>query len=279
MHEVALALGGGGARGIAHIMVLEAIDEIGLAVSECAGSSIGAVIGAIYASGCKGREIREHTLLMASQSTKLVSRLLSSQALNIIGLSKSQRKDWALVNSRQVLEEFLPKRTAISFEDLRLPMTAVATDLLEDAAVPIRSGPVLPALAASIAYPGLMRPFHYQGRTLIDGGVVDPVPVRHIQSRHVPLVAIDLASEPLGERTDIRTNASFGTALAAVHMMGRQITASRLAERPPQLVLRPRLGQYRSLDFHKMKEIMREFEPFKDNAKRQLERLFADCLA
>ena len=262
MNEISLALGAGGARGIAHVMLLEVIDELNLTTTNCAGTSIGSVIGALYASGYSGRAIRDHFLLVAGRKSKILSKLLSSNAVNIAGFRRKHRQNWALINSEQLLQEFLPDDLSLKFEELEIPLSVIATNLHTDTPVIFNEGSLLPALASSIAIPGLMQPFQYAGRTMIDGGIVDPVPVRYIPTESSPLVAVDLSSEPLGERLQHQKSASFGTAMEAVHIMGRQIAALRFEQRPPALILKPNKGQYRSLDFHKLKEILKEFEPF-----------------
>lgn len=271
--EVSLALGAGGARGIAHVMVLEVLDELGIKVTNCAGSSIGSVVGTMYCAGHSGAQIRDHMLFVAGRKATLLSRLFSSNAINFAGLRRSKRHKWTLLNPVRLLREFLPENMPDLLEDLQIPVITVATSLDTGQPFVFTDGPLLAAVSASIAIPGLMKPYSHDGKLLIDGGVVDPVPVRYIDQDAAPLVSVDLSMEPLHMRKIPSSSFSIGIAREAVQIMGRQLIELRHQQRPPSLHLRPDNGHLRSLDFHKMKQMMEEFQPFKENARKELARL------
>ena len=156
-----LALSGGGARGIAHLGVLAALDELQLPVGRLAGVSSGAIVGALYAAGMPPREVLR--LLQQVNITRLTRIALSRYGL------------FRLDGVGRLLEQHLG--AGITFEQLRLPLTLVATDLVEGTSVPFSTGPLLPPLLASSAVPILYQPVHYQGRRLVDGGLLNNLPV------------------------------------------------------------------------------------------------------
>jgi NTE family protein len=270
--NIAIALGGGGIRGVAHIIVLEAIDELGLEVTFAAGASVGAIVAALYAANLSGTDIREHLLRIAGKKSKLVASLFSSHAVSIFDLARVRRSDWSPIDGEALLEKFLPKGIPSDFARLRLPLKVIATDLAHEQSIVFSQGSLIKALAASSAIPGLMRPVRIDGRILIDGAVLDPVPVRHVPPACAFVIAVDLGGEPFANRHDgRRLPHALTTAMESVQMMSRFIAARRLEERPAAIVLRPAVGSYRSTEFHRAKEILAELAPFKDMVKRAID--------
>jgi NTE family protein len=166
-HQLGLALSGGGARGIAHLGVLAALDELQLPVAELAGVSSGAIASVFYAAGFAPREIL---------------RLLMST--NVFRLTRPAFSRFGLLHFDAV-EQLMAQHLgpALSFEDLSRPLTLVATDLMVGESVYFNTGPLLPPLLASSAVPILYRPVEYQGRQLVDGGLLNNLPVEPLLGR------------------------------------------------------------------------------------------------
>ena len=160
--RVALALGSGGAKGLAHIGAIEALEVAGYAIVAIAGSSMGALVGGIYAAGRLGIYRDWVTSLAKMDVLRLVDWTLSGP-----GLIKGERIIGAL---RELVGE-------VDIEQLAIPFTAVATDLERQREVWISSGPLFEAIRASIAIPTLFHPHLLHGRRLVDGGLLNPVPV------------------------------------------------------------------------------------------------------
>jgi NTE family protein len=278
--NIAIALGGGGIRGIAHIIVLEAIEELGIEVNFAVGSSIGAIISALHAANFSGTDIREHLLHIAGKKSKLMVNLFNSHAVSIFDLARVRRSDWSPIDCEALLEKFLPEEMPSDFAQLYFPLKVVATDLAHEQSVVFSNGPLIKALAASSAIPGLMRPVRMDGRILVDGAVLDPVPVRHIPPACELVIAVDLGGEPFATRHDgRRLPHAVTTAMESVQMMSRFIAARRLEERPAAIVLRPTVGSYRSTEFHRAKQILADLEPFKDVVKRAIDGVLDTQLA
>jgi NTE family protein len=158
--RVGLALAGGFARGIAHIGVLQVLQEAGIPIDCVAGTSVGALIGVAY---CAGAALGAMEELGAATSFSDFGRWMPSW----LGLATNQR-----------MEKYLGRLTpAKTFEELKIPMAISTTDINEGVTVCFSSGPIAPALRASCAYPGLFVPIQFEGRTLVDGFLTSPVPV------------------------------------------------------------------------------------------------------
>ncbi|WP_375418617.1 patatin-like phospholipase family protein [uncultured Hymenobacter sp.] len=165
--QLGLALSGGGARGIAHLGVLAAFDELALPVARLAGVSSGAIAGTFYAAGFAPREILR--LLLATNLARLTRPAFSRYGL--LHLDAVERLLAAHLGGNP------------TFADLRLPLTLVATDLGAGESVYFSEGPLLPPLLASSAVPILYRAVEYQGRQLVDGGLLNNLPVEPLLGR------------------------------------------------------------------------------------------------
>jgi NTE family protein len=169
--RVGLALGGGFARGIAHIGVLKVFQEHGIPIDYLAGTSVGALVAAAYASGVPLEQMEQQA---AATNFKDFGRW----TLSWMGLATNER-----------LERYLRRFSPVtSFEELKIPLAIAATDLRTGEAVYFTKGPLGPALRASCAYPGLFLPVEYQGHTLVDGFLVAPVPVEAVRSMGADVV-------------------------------------------------------------------------------------------
>jgi len=176
LKSFALALGAGGARGLAHIAIVEALDEMGVKPAVIAGSSIGAVIGAGYAAGLSGREMRRHLLNLAHNPGEVWRRVTSSRAVPWSQFLSAGFGNPFAVDAGKFYDAFLGDMLPLDFSDLKVPLIAIATDLHAREGVVFTSGPLRPAVAAAMAVPGLVRPLEHEGRVLVDGGAVDPLP-------------------------------------------------------------------------------------------------------
>lgn len=267
MTAVSLALGAGGARGVAHIFVLEALDELGVKIDAIAGCSIGAVVGAMYASGMRGRDIRLHLAATAPRRRAVAARLFAGRCVQLTTFSRFAPPERGVLEPLRLVEAFVPDGFPTRFEQLRRGFHALATDLYRDEGVIFSSGDLRLAVAASLAIPGLMHPVRRDGAVLVDGGLLDPIPVRALDPSRAPIIAVDLGIEP---ETDKRRS-PVAIAMAASRVMGRHIGRRLLAEHPPALTLRPGLPQFGSFQFHRVGAMLEGFLPFKTQAKRAIE--------
>jgi NTE family protein len=268
MRTFALALGGGGARGLAHIAVIEALDEIGVKPAAIAGTSIGALIGAAYAAGMRGNDIRHHVIAFAHDRSETTRRLIAARAGTLADLFAGAFGRATQIDAEKFCEQFLPEAIPADFSALAIPLTVTATDLHRREEAPLTSGPLRAALAASIAVPGLLRPVAIDGRVLIDGGTTNPLPFDLLRGLADVVVAVDVLSVPPSERADIPN--AWEAMITTLNIMGSAIVAAKLAQSAPDLMIRPNVGIFRTLGFYRASAILRAADAVKPEVKERL---------
>ncbi|MGK9052399.1 patatin-like phospholipase family protein [Neorhizobium petrolearium] len=267
----AVAFGGGGARGISHIRIIEALDELGIRPVAISGSSIGAIMGAGMASGMTGREIRDYTLETVGNRGALLNRLWSLGPATMRDKLGGFR--FGHFNLELILNAFLPPQVPEDFADLQIPMKISATDYYGQAEVVLEQGELRTAIAASAAIPGLFMPVHVNGRIMIDGGVFNPVPYEQLMELADVVIGVDVVGAPEGDGTHppSRIDALFG----ASQLTMQASIALKLKLNPPHIFLRPSVNRFRVLDFLRARDILDESEGVKDELKRAIDALHA----
>jgi NTE family protein len=272
MKTFALALGGGGARGLAHIPAIEALDDMGIKPTAIAGTSIGALIGAAYAAGMRGKDIRHHVITFAHDRRETMARLVQARAGTLADLFSGAFSQATQLDAEKFCTQFLPEAIPPEFSALAIPLTVLATDLHRRAEAPLSSGPLRPALAASIAFPGLFRPVSIDGRILVDGGATNPLPFDQLAGLADVIVAIDVIGAP-AERSDMPS--AWESMFMTLQIMGSTITAAKHKHAAPDLVIRPNVGIFRTLDFYQATAILRVADAAKPELKAKLGALLA----
>lgn len=263
----ALALGGGGARGLAHIAVLEALDEMGIKPVAIAGVSIGAAIGAAYAAGMSGKAIRRHVIDFAHHQGGTYNRLMAARAAPLSHFLRDTFGNPMVLDAARFCAAFLPPDIPEDFSALAIPLTIVATDLHAREEVVFTSGPLRTAVSASMALPGLIRPVECDGRVLVDGAALNPVPFDRLRGVADVIVAVDPASGGIEAE---RIPDPWTTLFATLQVMGHAILRQKLNEGPPDLILQPPVGTFRLLDFFQASAILRAAAPIKNEIKDAL---------
>jgi NTE family protein len=272
--RIGLVLGGGGARGLGHIPVLEALDELGLVPAAIAGCSIGAIMGASRAAGLSGREIRERTLEVFGNRTAAIAKLWDLRPRRFADLLAPGGLALGQLDAERVLATFVGDAIPPSFSDLVLPLTVMATDFYGAREVALRSGDLRKAVAASIALPVLFRPVLLDGRVLIDGGVHNPVPVDELPAALDYVIAVDVIGQPEPTESRVLPSAT-ETIFGASQILMQAVAKAKFEKRPPDLLIRPMVNGFRVLDFLRAREILEASEGAKDEVKRRLERMIA----
>lgn len=273
--RIALALGSGGARGLAHILVLEALDELGVKPAKIAGASIGAVIGAAYAAGMSGKEIRAFAVDALRARGDFMRRLLALQ----FGVARERLREILTLrappqfDAARIAEEFLPQAMPKRIEQLEIPLLVVGTDYWARKEIVLDAGPLRPALAASMAIPGLATPVEINGRVLIDGGLTNPLPFDLLRDHADIVVAVDITRSLDGDARSIPD--PMECLFMVSHIMAHAIVNEKLKASAPDLLLRPKVHTFKALDFLRLSAILRAAEPIKAEAKRRLEALLA----
>lgn len=224
--RVVLALGGGAARGFAHVGVIKVLESHGIVADAVIGTSAGSVVGALYAAGYTPFDLQK----LAMQ------------------LDESSISDWS-ISERSVLKgESLQKfiNDAVRqqpIEKLRKPFAAVATDLKSGQAIVFRTGNVGMAVRASSSVPGIFKPVSIAGHDYVDGGLVSPIPVREAKVLGDVVIAVDISSRP----QNANVHGVLDVLLQTFTIMGSQLGAAQLKE--ADIVIRPNIPQVGSADF------------------------------
>jgi len=193
-YKVGLALGTGSSRGWAHIGVIEALKDADIPIHFVAGSSVGAFVGAVFTSGGL-EELKKYVIEMDGES------MFSFSDLSLI-------RPGLLDGDKKLQELFCMHSDKKDFSELEIPLKMVAVDMHSGDLVILDSGDLLHALRASMSYPGVFAPVHYKNRWLVDGGVLDPVPVGVTRSMGADIViAVNLDSDLISRKRPRKNNA------------------------------------------------------------------------
>ena len=289
--RIGLALGAGGARGWSHIGVIDALHDLGVRPNVVCGTSIGALVGAAYAAGDLERFAR------------WVRGLDRRDVLRLMDVA------WGggLIKGRRLFELFSAQIGDRDFASLALPCGMVATDLATGREIWLRDGSLLEAVRASLAMPGLFTPVERNGMLLVDGGLVNPVPVSMCRALGAEIViAVDLGWAKLGRfrqrggeaqrglrapswldrlarlvrREDVseaeqrRSTPSLVEAiLTGIDIMQVRVARSRLAGDPAEVMVTPMLPDFATMDFHRAGEAIDEGRAAVQRAQPMLERM------
>lgn len=276
--KIGLALGAGAARGWAHIGIIKALEEIGVNIDVVAGCSIGAYVGSAYASG----NLKELETWAYS--------LTEWQVFSLLGVGF---KRGGLASGQKVFEKHREQFCAKHFEQMNKPFCAVATDLYSGKEVVFNKGEVADAIQASCAIPALFSPIEHNGRWLVDGAVVNPVPVNQCRQLGADFViAVNLSADfrpQLIEKSEKEHIASqkktdemmgkgsigfmkqwfspdpkpnkktppgiMGVMSSSLEILQARVTRSRLAGDPPDILIEPQLRDVGLLEFHRAQEL------------------------
>ena len=270
--RIGLALGGGGARGLAHILMLEAFEELGVRPAIVTGTSIGAIYGAALASGLKASLIRAHTEETLSQRFDLIRQLLAARAEPLQKLFNLLPLRPALLNPDTLLDLVLPRGIAPDFESLQIPLRLVATDFYAQEAFILEAGPLRRAIAASMALPAIFQPVLLDGRALVDGGLVNPLPFDLIGGNVDFTVAVDVSGAGR-EPNATGVPSAFEALVASSHILQRSIVREKLKSAQPDIYIDAAVDKFHVFEFHRFREILATAAPAKALLKRQLEKL------
>jgi NTE family protein len=266
---IGLALGGGGARGVAHIVILEALDELGLQPAAISGASIGAIIGAAYAGGVEASLLRSHALAVMRDRANVMGKLFRARVGRFADLFLGALANPMLLDAELFLDMFWPPGVPARFEDLQIPLQVVAADFHNRCEIVFSSGPLAAAVAGSMAIPGLIKPVEIDGRLLLDGGAVNPLPYDLLFDRADIVIAVDVTFGALrNKKKGVRP---FDAMFGAAQIMQGAITAQKIKAQPPDLLFKPPVEQFRVLEFFRVAQILRACETAKDNFKRAVE--------
>ena len=222
---VALALGGGSARGLAHIIMLEAIDELGIVPTQIVGTSIGSIMGSCYAAGMSARDIRAYCEDLLASRMSFLKRFGKDFPDGLAALWNF--KSAPVMDGVSLFEIVMPEQVHCDFASLKIPFTAITTDYYAIEQVDITHGPVIPAITASSSLPTMMSPVTIGGRILIDGGFVNPTPFDVIVDKADITIAVDVTGTT-GRREGNKFPGSLEAWVGATQILFHSITREKL---------------------------------------------------
>ncbi len=272
--RVGLALGGGGARGLAHVVVFEALDDLGVRPAMISGTSIGALLGAAYAAGLTGAHIRALVEETLGSRFDMIRQLLGARTAPLQRLFRILPLRSALLDPRVLLDFVMPSQIPDDFKDLEIPLRIVATDLASHDVRAYSQGDLRRAIAASIAIPVIFSPVEIDGRLMADGGLANPLPLDVLEGQTDIVVAIDVSGG--SSEAQLGSHPSVTTVLVqSVQILQKTIIRERLRTHQPDLYLEFNLDTFGALQFHRARDILDAAEPMREEIKRRLSRLLA----
>lgn len=267
--SIGVALGSGGAGGLAHIAMLQVFDDLGVEPDLIAGSSIGAVIGVLYAAGLSADEVYDIFDDFGGSNLDALSSLMSPSAeLGLGDLLKLGLSNGGLIDASGFIEFIKSKVEARSFDDLAIPMKIVTTDYWSGEMIVLDRGDLFLAVEASMAVPALFAPVSLGDKLLIDGGTSNPLPYDVLTDSCDLVVAIDVS----GSRTRVN-----GTQPALTEMlfntfeiMQQSMVKARQLNGDADIYIKPDTHGIRLLHFNRIETILEQAKPAADELRQAL---------
>lgn len=255
--KLGLALGSGGARGIAHIGVLRALEEAGIKPDFIAGCSMGAIVGACYANGMSPIQIRDEAL--------------SLKVMDILDLLPSAITTKGIMRTKKVEEQLARYLGNAQIENMKIPYSCVATDVLSGKLATFKDGDAVKAVLASCSVPIIFKPLEYRGMLLVDGGCLCRVPVQTVKDMGADVVvAVDVlknAGEPVEEVSNIITMVMrvFDVMDSNQTYLHRKVEGNEC-----DLLIEPEM---KGISAYKMKDLDKAYEDGLETAREYVDRI------
>ncbi len=257
--KLGLALGAGGARGVAHVGFLRALEEADIRADYVTGCSMGSIVGACYCAGIPMQTL--HEVITTLRLSRIAQ--LNPNPLRACGLFR-------LNKARKLLEEYIGAQT--QFSDLKIPFCCVATDLLSGKTVRLKEGSVVDAIIASSSVPGAFSPVERDGMLLVDGGVIERVPVRENKQMGAEvIVAVDVLGDLVTSVSEAPQNL-IDTFLRYIDVIDTRVTQSKRRSRMKDIALWlvPELGD---MDQYKVKNLDFAYEKGYELGKANVQKI------
>ncbi len=273
MKKIGLSLGSGGARGLAHIVLLEAFDELGIKPDIISGTSVGAIIGAVYASGKSAAEIKESfTKNVLNKSGRFIDFLNKSRFLRAIDFVDLEFRTGGFIKGNKFLKLLSDEIQVSEFSELQIPLKVTATNYLTKEQSIFDEGKLLPALKASYSLPGLLAPVEINNNYYVDGGMVNPLPWDIIVNDCDIIVAIDVLSNSK-IKSMIEMPPAYDIFFSSFQIMQHSIINEKLKVSKPDILIQTDIRDVRLLDFLKADLIFEQSAKYKSKLKKQLKKL------
>ena len=270
MKKIGVALGAGGARGLAHIVVLEALEELGIRPSIISGTSIGAVIGAAFAAGIPTAEMKDAVEeIRLSKPGRFWQIYERADFLTAFVLLDPTMETGGLIKGEKFLQFLQSTIRAKRFEDLSIPLRVVATKYWKREEVILGKGNLMRAVRASYSMPGLFVPVKFGNDLLVDGGLMNPLPYDVIQPMCDISVAIDVSVKESVRKSEVPHAQE--VLFSAYQILQNSIVREKLKQHHPDILIQTEIRNVRALGFNKAHSVYEQALPAKEELKRKLE--------
>ena len=272
MEKIGIAFGSGGARGLAHILMIEAMEELGLKPSVISGTSVGAIVGAFYAAGYTSKEMKEIVYkIIFPKNDRFSDFFKRSDIVKMLTMFDPQFVKSGFIKGDKLQNFLQSQMNASTFEELKIPLKIVATDYWKKEEVIFDKGKILPAIRASYSLPGLFTPVKIHGRVLIDGGIVNPLPYDILIKDCDYTVAVDVTAYKTSNGKEFPP--TFESVFTAYQIMQHSNSQQKIKFIKPDIYIRPEIMDVRVFDFSKVESIFEQAQPAKDALKKKLEQI------
>lgn len=266
---VGIALGGGGVRGLAHIPILMALDELGIKPSVVMGTSMGAIVGALYASGMSGKAIdahvRQHLWLKDDDLEALYKK-----RKQLVKWVRAITPEWGgagFIKADGVFSHLFDQLQSLHFDQLPITFGCFACDYWTGDEVMLNQGLLLPAVQASMAVPGVFTPVTHGQQLLVDGGLANNLPYEAVAARADICIAIDVTNPPPAVTSQPSV---FDIATDAIDIMQLANLNHRFKHQQPDVFIRPKLAGIDVFDFHRIEDVLAAGEVAAEALKKQV---------
>ena len=275
MKKIGLALGGGGVRGLAHISVLEVLDDLDCKPSVIAGTSMGAIIGALYASGMSGKDIkklvRRHLISKDDKWRDVIDK--RADIMKWVSAFSPAHARGGIIKADKFYNHLFSEIGKTTFEELEIPLIVIATDYWTAEEVVFKTGELLPAIKASAAIPVVFAPVSIGERILVDGGVVNVVPYEYVMELCDVTIAVDVSGTP-PHKHEVPT--LIESALGTVRIMQTASLAAKMKCQQPDIFVHPGIHDIKLLDFNKVDDVFKQSEPAMEELRTKIKKLKAE---
>lgn len=244
---------------------------MGLTPSVIAGCSMGALVGACYAGGMSGKDLRLHVETLLSNRVEFAKYVFGARKTKPLELLSLGGLASLHLDGERLADLGMPDWLPRNIEDTKIPFKIVTTDYERMEEAVLTQGLMTRAVGASIAIPGVIAAPQINGRIHVDGGVVNPVPFDHVRDGVDIVVAIDVTGRPRPATGAMPGNMEL--AIGSLLIMFNRMADLKRALTPPDIYITPKIDQFGSADFFRVREIIASAEPAKNDLKRKLERM------
>lgn len=263
--KIGIALGAGGARGIAHLKFLEVFDELGIKTYMISGCSMGSLLGALYCSGISAKDLIKY---FENLTIKEIQKLTD------VTIDKS-----GFIKGDKATKEFLKAVKCKKLESLKIPLKVIATDFYNGKEIVFQKGSIEKAIRASCAIPGVFIPEKTKTKILIDGGIVNPVPYDLLMKSCDYVIAIDVTEGTASKKRleDKKQNiipSVYDIVYNSYEIIQTNIVNNMVKVDPPNLYIKPNVNMFNMMEFHKGKEILKAVKNDVYKFKKILKELF-----